>query len=345
VRHLNSIAASCVGLFVAVMLVEARGGPPAAQPAEAIPELVGAGTISTPDDEFGGGPSPDGTAFYFNKTAPPHYLYVLCESRLKNGRWGAPQVLPFSGRYRDTDGVITPDGLALLFASDRPIAGKDEHRFTIWKAQKKGDGWGEPKLVEGPVNESGSQVFASESKNGNLYFTSSRKTGSYDIFRSKFMDGRYGTAEDLGPNLNGPGIATFEAWIAPDESYMLLGGFGRANGYGNADLFISFAESGTWTKPKNLGPAINTPAREYSPRVSADGKWLYFASEKGFLTEKRDRPFTYEEFVEKSHGLLNGLGNIYRVPMESVLQNARVANAMGAVSQGMGKRAEPSVVR
>jgi WD40-like Beta Propeller Repeat len=331
VRHSDLIAASCLGLFALVTLVEARGDQPAAQPAEAIPELVGAGAVSTPDDEFGGGPSPDGTAFYFNKTAPPHYLYILCESRLKNGRWGAPQVLPFSGRYRDTDGVITPDGSALLFASDRPIAGKDENRFTIWKAPKKGDSWREPELLPGPVNESGSQVFASEASSGNLYFTSSRKTGSYDIFRSKLTNGHYGGAEDLGPNLNGPGIATFEAWIAPNESYMLLGGFGRANGYGNADLFISFTDSGTWTKPKNLGPAINTPAREYSPRVSADGKWLYFASEKGFLTEKRDRPFTYEEFSEKSRGLLNGLGNIYRVSLAPILRNARAANEMGVL--------------
>jgi Tol biopolymer transport system component len=227
--------------------------------------------------------------------------------------------------------VITPDGSALLFASDRPIAGKDEHRFTIWKAQKAGENWCEPKLIDGPINEAGSQVFASEAKNGNLYFTSSRKTGSYDIFRTKLVKGQYEQAEDLGKNLNGPGIATFEAWISPDESYMLLGGFGRANGYGNADLFITFAESGTWTKPKNLGPAINTPAREYSPRVSADGKWLYFASEKSFLTEKRERPFTYQEFVEKSRGLLNGLGNIYRVSMESVLQNARASNDMGVL--------------
>ena len=252
-RDLKLTALGGLWLFAAMMVGRASGAPPHAHraaPAALVPELVGAGTVSTPDDEFGGGPSPDGTAFYFNKTAPPHYLYVLCESRLTNGRWGAPQVLPFSGRYRDTDGVITPDGSALLFASDRPIAGKDEHRFTIWKAQKKADGWAEPKLVNGPVNASGSQVFASEAANGNLYFTSSRKSGSYDIFRSKIVDGQYAAAEDLGPNLNGPGIATFEAWVAPDESYMLLGGFGRANGYGNADLFISSPKTAPGRSPR-----------------------------------------------------------------------------------------------
>src|SRR5262249_20364236 len=149
-----------LALFAPALSTGARGTQPpekAASRPELIPELVGEGTISTPDDEFGGGPSPDGSIFYFNKTAPPHYLYILCESRLVGGRWSRPSVLPFSGRYRDTDGVLSPDGSSILFASDRPIAGKDEHRFTIWRARKQGEGWDDPRLVNGPVNEAGSQ--------------------------------------------------------------------------------------------------------------------------------------------------------------------------------------------
>ena len=107
----------------------------------------------------------------------------------------------------------------------------------------------------------------------------------------------------------------------------------RSNGYGSADLYISFPEDASWTKPKNLGPLINTNAREYSPRVSADGKWLYYAGEKGFLNEKREKPIDHAEFVEKSRGIMNGLGNIYRVPMEAVLRNARAANAMGVLPE------------
>jgi WD40-like Beta Propeller Repeat len=295
------------------------------------PELVGEGSVSTPDDEFGGGPSPDGKDFYFNKTAPPHYLYVLCVSHLVRSKWGKPEVLPFSGTYRDTDGVISPDGTSMLFASDRPILGKDERRFTIWRARKKGVGWEEPALVPGPVNDAGSQVFASETAKGNIYFTTSRNSRSYDIFRCKLENGKYQPAEDLGRNLNGPGIASFEAWVAPDESYLLIGAFGRANAYGSADLYISFRDAGGWTKPKNLGPSINTAAREYSPRVSADGKWLYYAGEKGFLNDKREKGITHAEFIEKSRGITNGLGNIYRVPMQAVLNNAHRANEMGVL--------------
>lgn len=288
------------------------------------PELIGEGVISTPDDEFGGDISPDGKTIYYDITVPAHYLYVMCESHLVDGKWQKPEVLPFSGLYRDSDPVLTPDGKALLFASDRPRHGQDEHSFYIWSATRTENGWEEPKPLDGPVNSAGSQVFASVARNGNLYFTSTRNgKGQFDIFRSRWVDGKYQPAEDLGPEVNGDGIWSLEALIAPDESYLLIGSFGRQPGFGNSDLYISYNQDGVWSKPKNLGPAINTAAREYSPRISPDGKWLIFTSEQGMQTEKRDQPFTAEEFSQKARGLHDGLGNIYRIPMEYVLQSTR----------------------
>jgi hypothetical protein len=220
--------------------------------------------------------------------------------------------------------VIAPDGGSILFASDRPVNGKDLHRWSIWRARRSADGkWAEPELVPGSVNSEGSQVFASVASNGDLYFASSRKTGNYDVFRSKFVGGKYLEAEDLGPNLNGPTVNTFEALIAPDESYILMGSFGRSGGFGSSDLWISFPEGDGWSKPVNLGPKINARARDYSPRVTSDGQWLYYTSEKGFLDEQGEQPFTFEELNEGLAGIGNGLGNLYRVPLQPVLQAAR----------------------
>src|SRR5882757_3736653 len=232
--------------------------------------------------------------------------------------WSKPEILPFAGQYRDTDPVLAPDGESILFASDRPVGGKDLHRWSIWRAQRNTAEWKEPELVRGAVNSEGSQVFASIAANGNIYFASSRKTGDYDVFRSKLVDGEYKSAEELGP-LNGPGIDTFEAVIAPDESYLLLGSFGREGGYGSSDIFVSYRKGQGWGKPTNLGPQINGKARDYSPRISADGEWLYFTSEKGFLDDKREQPFTYQEVNSKLTGVNNGLGNLYRAPLDPVL--------------------------
>jgi WD40-like Beta Propeller Repeat len=301
------------------------------------PEMIGEGIISTDDDELGGGVTPDGKTLIFEKSAAPHYLYIMCESHLVNGAWSKPEILPFSGQYRDTDPVIAPDGKSILFASDRPVNAKDLHRWSIWRARRieekntaRSGGatealerWSEPELVPGAVNSEGSQVFASIAANGNIYFASSRKTGDYDVFRAKLVNGQYKEAEDLGPVLNGPGIDTFEAEIAPDESYLLLGSFGREGGYGSSDIFVSYREQDGWGKPINLGPQINGRARDYSPRISGDGKWLYFTSERGFLDEKREKPFTYQEVNAGLSGVMNGLGNLYRVPLDPVLRAAR----------------------
>jgi len=287
-------------------------------------EIIGEGVISTGDDELGGGVTPDGNTLIFEKSAPPHYLYVMCESHLVGGKWNKPEILPLSGRYRDTDPVLAPDGKSILFASDRPVNGKDLHRWFIWRAQRSLSGWKDPQLVPGAVNSEGSQVFASIAANGNIYFASSRKTGRYDVFRSKFDQGEYKHAEDLGPIFNGPGINTFEAAIAADESYVLLGSFGRQGGYGSSDIFVSFHDAvGNWSAHVNLGPRINTRAREYSPRISGDGQWLYFTSERGFLDKVQPQVFSYQLFNEGLLTVTNGLGNLYRVPLAPVLAAAR----------------------
>jgi Tol biopolymer transport system component len=312
-------------LLVALSFVSMRGFAPPTRAAEEKPpqpEMIGEGVISTPDDEFGGSFSPDGQTIYFDKTVSPHYLYTLCASHLSGGKWSAPEVLSFSGEYRDSDPVLSPDGQTLFFASDRPVHGKPVKAFFIWASKKSAAGWSEPQVLEGSVNSEGSQVFASVANNGNLYFTSDRK-GEFDIYRSRLVDGKYQEAEDLGPTINSVTISSLEAFIAADESYLLIGSFGRQPGYGDSDIFISYNQNGSWTTPKNLGPVINTAAREYSPRVTAEGKWLIFTSERGMQTEKRTEPFTYEEFTQKSRSIRNGLGNIYRIPMDYVLSTTR----------------------
>jgi Tol biopolymer transport system component len=314
-------------LSIAVLMLgvlTVRGSAQRALPADETPqpEIIGEGVISTPDDEFGGSFSADGNTIYFDKTVSAHYLYTLCESHFAGGEWSRPEIMRFSGQYRDSDPVLSPDGNTLMFASDRPLAGSGGKSFYIWESKKTAQRWSDPQPLKGSVNSAGSQVFASLANNGNLYFTSDRK-GQFDVYRAKFVNGEYQEAEDLGPNINGAGIWSLEALVAPDESYMLIGSFGRQPGFGNSDIFISYPENGSWTMPKNLGPVINTLAREYSPRVTPDGKWLIFTSERGMQNEKRDKPFTYQEFTEKARGIFNGLGNIYRIRMDYVLRTTR----------------------
>lgn len=51
-------------------------------------------------------------------------------------------------------------------------------------------------------------------------------------------------------------------------------------GLGSCDLFISFKEGDEWTIPENMGNSINSGAWESQPTLSADGKTLYFVSDR-----------------------------------------------------------------
>jgi Tol biopolymer transport system component len=84
---------------------------------------------------------------------------------------------------------------------------------------------------------------------------------------------------------------------------------------GSSDIYVSYNQNGKWRAPLPVR-VVNTPAREYSPRLTPDGKRLIFASERGMRTEQRTKPWTITEFEQKSRSIWNGLGNIYSVPID-----------------------------
>lgn len=50
---------------------------------------------------------------------------------------------------------------------------------------------------------------------------------------------------------------------------------------GDRDLYVSFLQKdGTWTKPKDLGAPINSPAADLCPFLAPDGVTMYFASRR-----------------------------------------------------------------
>lgn len=51
-------------------------------------------------------------------------------------------------------------------------------------------------------------------------------------------------------------------------------------GYGNCDLFYSRKVGDEWSVPVNIGPEINSSAWESQPSLSADGRILYFISDR-----------------------------------------------------------------
>jgi Tol biopolymer transport system component len=288
------------------------------------PVLFGEGIISTMDDEFGGTFSPDGKTVYFSKSVPGSYLYTICYSEFKNDKWTTPEIMPFSGIYRDFDPVLSPDGNTMLFASDRPVDTAIKNDYDIWMTRKINNGWGDPIRLPAPINTNYDEHFASIAANGNLYFSSTRPGavgGEYDsdVYRCRLVNGKYENAE----HLDSVSTDAFEldVVIAPDETYLLIGAAGRPDGLGNFDIFISKNKNGVWSPARNAGKLINSPFRDYSPRISPDGKYLFFTSEKDFTTEgTQTAPFNYKKLIKAFHSTLNGTGNIYQIELNRIIK-------------------------
>ncbi len=286
------------------------------------PRIVGEGIISTADDEFGGQFSLDGHTLWFNKSVPRSQLYTIFVSTFYNGGWSAPKVASFSGTWRDYDATLSADGSRLFFISDRPRSkGKPQANYDVWFLKKTHGGWSEPENAGSPINGDWSSHFAVATRAGTLYFTSDRPGGEgyLDVWRSRLRDGRYLEPENLGAAINNVNWANFEVFVAPDESYMIVSAYGHEDSLGDCDLYVSYQRDGIWMPLQNLGAPINSAARDYSARVTPDGKQLIFTSERGLPTDQRSSPWTYREFTSAIRGVRNGLGNIYEIDVSSAL--------------------------
>jgi len=72
--------------------------------------------------------------------------------------------------------------------------------------------------------------------------------------------------------------------MSKDGSVMILS-MERGDGMGKSDLYISFKQkNGRWSRPENMGGGVNSPWRETTPHLSADGRKLYFASNRGYTS-------------------------------------------------------------
>jgi flagellar motor protein MotB len=68
--------------------------------------------------------------------------------------------------------------------------------------------------------------------------------------------------------------------ISPDGKLIVFAMSGHPNGRGGFDLYFMQKKAEGWTKPKNMGSAVNTPVWESQPSIGPDNKSIYFASDR-----------------------------------------------------------------
>lgn len=281
--------------------------------------LFAPGIISTGDADAHPTFSDDGRTLYFLKVVPFLRHWTTVKSQFKDGQWSTPEVAPFSGRYKDSGVFFSNDGNTLFFVSSRPVksGGKANEDTDIWKMQKTDTGWSNPQHLA-ILSSPGNEWFPTVTNDGTIYFGSERREGNLgpetttDLWRSRLVDGQYTEPENLGDVINTPG-EDIEGYIAPDENFLIFSSDAHRENYGAYDLYISYNQEGRWSEPQNLGDEVNSSGWEFGAKLSPDGSYLFFTSNRSFFDRPPDQKLNYEELIEKIRGPGNGLYDIYQI--------------------------------
>lgn len=140
-----------------------------------------------------------------------------------------------------------------------------------------------PKPLSDTVNRYVLQYFPTlTADQQELIFTRRRGHGNDDdedmVISYKDAKGRWTSPQSISGNINtlqNEGTCT----ISADGRKLIF--TSCQNGYsGDCDLFESIKTGNEWSKPVNLGPAVNSADWESHPSLSADGRTLYFVSDR-----------------------------------------------------------------
>jgi hypothetical protein len=290
----------------------AARGPYLGQIAGERPQVFAPGLVSRPYPELNAAFSPSGDEFFYALADPSRSHYTLLRMvRGPDGAWSPPEVAPFSGRYSDADPIFSADGRRIYFISERPLtpAGAAKDDFDIWYVDRAGAGWGQPVNLGAPINTAKDEYYVSITRERHVYWS---RDG--DIYRAVLQGGRY-VVEKLDENVNHPVQLDSDPFVSPDESYLLFVSWGRPDGIGSGDLYVSFRVDGRWQKAQPLAPGINSRYLEYCPIVSPDGTHFFFTSTRKVDQDPTARTRTLAELLAEfdrvNTEVENGLGNVY----------------------------------
>jgi hypothetical protein len=152
-------------------------------------------------------------------------------------------------------------------------------RYDLYRCDRTSHGWTKPQRLGPPLSSPYIEITCCLAANNSIYFGSKRKGEiKCRIWVAPFVDNSWPRANHISLNhqAGDPGIA-------PDESFTVFTAKDEPGGYGHRDIYLALRlPDGTWSKPRNLGPRINTAFIEHGPRISPDKKYLFFNRSNGW---------------------------------------------------------------
>jgi outer membrane protein OmpA-like peptidoglycan-associated protein len=244
-------------------------------------------SVNSSADEYWPSIVADGSALYFTREVKravafgPDRQEDFYVSFMKDSIWGLARSVgaPINTAGNEGAQSISSDGHSMFFtACDREDG---LGRCDLYYSTLEGSRWTVGTNIGAPVNSRYWESQPSLNADGDmLFFVSNRPggEGGMDIWYSvKKSDGKWGNPVNPGSSINTP-EDEFSPFIYFNGRTLYFSTNGRKS-FGGFDIYSSeMKDDTTWSEPKNLGPAINTPADESGLIISSDGKKAYFSS-------------------------------------------------------------------
>jgi Tol biopolymer transport system component len=267
---------SCVSIGQNKNAQDEQRGPYFGQNAPGrVAEIFAPGTVLvTGRYEYAVSFAPDLSEMYFTgeKEGENQKVYF---SRLDGNKWSDPEPLKLTkGKKRNEfEAFVSTSGNELFFAAYDSIFSDEK----IWFAKHLKNGWAEAEKLDSPINND-LVFYPNTALNGDLYYTSISKRKMY---YAPFQNGKYQKVREVEIEF---GIHGF---ISPKQDFILVDAPKENKIARDRDIYVYFKrKNGTWSKPINLGNAVNTDFNETCPSISPDGKYLFFSryNENGGLS-------------------------------------------------------------
>lgn len=268
--------------------------------------------------------SPNGNEVMFTAQSVMGNLSAIIVITKEGDSWGLPEVAPFSGKYFDLEPFFSLDGLKLYFVSTRPLDSQlnTPKDFDIWYVERNTleSAWSNPKNMGSPINSEFGEFYPSIADNGNFYFTRDNTdlNRKDDIYVSQLVNDTYQEPVALPDGINTESYE-YNAFISPDESYLLFGGYNRKDGFGSGDIYISYRSETGWSVAKNLGKHVNSDKMDYCPFVK--GGFLYFTSKRDETKVNQKDALSFDELEQEFWKYANGSSRLYKISTHQVIKN------------------------
>lgn len=142
----------------------------------------------------------------------------------------------------------------------------------------------EKEKLEAPLNQFQLQYFPVLTADGRqILFTKRDGTGNYDkedIFTSFLGESdEWSVPRSIASTINSQ-YNEGTCSVTADGNILIYTSCDAPDSEGSCDLYVAYKVNGTWQRPRNMGKKVNSRSWDSQPSLSADGRILFFSSNR-----------------------------------------------------------------